>query len=268
MSTDGYLDANRELWDARVPHHARSAFYDVEGFKAGRSTLKTLERAELGDVAGKSLLHLQCHFGMDTMSWARLGARVTGVDFSEKAIALARALAGELGIDATFICSSVVDLPDALDGSFDVVFTSYGVLGWLPDLKRWAEVVAHFLAPGGTFYMAEFHPFAWVFDDDEAATEPRVRYSYFHSAEPLALPVKGTYADPAAPIEGVEYAWAYELGAVVTSLVEAGLRVRFVHEFPSWGQKFLPFLEQDAEGRWSFPGRMVPLLFSLKATKD
>jgi SAM-dependent methyltransferase len=141
-------------------------------------------REELGDVAGKDLLHLQCHFGLDTLGWARLGAWVTGADFSERAIAQARALAAETGLDATFIVSDVADLPAALEGDFDLVFTSFGVLGWLPDVPRWADVVAHFVRPGGRFYIAEAHPFAQVFDDGQAATEPRLRYDCWHSPGP------------------------------------------------------------------------------------
>ena len=130
------METNRRNWNERTPIHARSAFYDVEGFKAGKQTLTSIEREELGDVAGKSLLHLQCHFGMDTMSWARLGARVTGVDFSDEAISLTRSLSRELAIEAELVQSNVYDLPDVLDRRYDIVFTSYGALPWLPDISR------------------------------------------------------------------------------------------------------------------------------------
>ena len=176
-----------------TPIHARSAFYDVEAFKAGQSRLLSIEREEVGDVRGKSLLHLQCHFGLDTLSWARLGAQATGVDFSAPAIRLARALNDELGLGATFVHSNVYDLPDALTGQFDIVYTSYGVLVWLPDLIRWAAVVAHFLEPGGTFYIVEGHPFMYVFDMERAA-EPqglRVDQSYFGGAEPRRWEAEG-----------------------------------------------------------------------------
>ena len=136
---DRYMEANRLSWDARTPTHFKSRFYDVDGFRAGESSLNSLEIDEMGDVEGKRLLHLQCHFGMDTMSWARLGAKVTGVDFSAEAISRAKALSAELGIDAEFVVSNIYDLPDTLDGRFDVVFTSYGVLTWLPDLEPWAK---------------------------------------------------------------------------------------------------------------------------------
>lgn len=269
---DPYLTANRDHWDDLVPLHARSAFYDVEGFKAGRITVGRLERQELGDVRGKSLLHLQCHFGLDTLSWARLGARVTGVDFAPRAVDLARALAAELGLDARFVCANIYDLPDVLDEQFDVVFTSYGVLTWLPDLRRWAEVVAHFVRPGGIFYIVEIHPFVMVFDDDENATALRVHdgYPYFPSAQPLAFDDGGTYASSETLTEHLRtYEWPYTLGDVVTFLIDAGLRVEFLHEFPFACYRAFPFLEEDDEGRWWLPGRKasIPMTFSLKAVK-
>ena len=136
---DKRLETNRTNWNERTPVHAASSFYDVEGFKNGLTTLTDIERREVGNVSGKTLLHLQCHFGMDTMSWSRLGAKATGVDFSDTAIDLARALKEDIGTDARFIRSNVYDLPDVLDEEFDIVFTSYGVLCWLPDLEKWAS---------------------------------------------------------------------------------------------------------------------------------
>ena len=155
---DKQLQVNRRNWNERTPVHAASDFYDVEGFKAGRITLRDLERREVGEVSGKTLLHLQCHFGLDTMSWARLGAKPTGVDFSDAAIDLARSLNDELGLGVRFIHSNIYDLPGVLDEQFDIVFTSYGVLCWLPDLDDWARVASNHLKPGGVFYIAEFHP--------------------------------------------------------------------------------------------------------------
>src|SRR5262249_16463954 len=144
MSDSAIHDNNRELWDELADINVETAYYDVPGFLAGRSTLRSIERAEVGDVAGRSLLHLQCHCGLDTLSWARLGARVTGVDFSPRAIDIARRLAQQAQVEAEFVCSSIEELTDRLTGSFDVVFTSYGVLCWLRDLARWARVIARF----------------------------------------------------------------------------------------------------------------------------
>ena len=158
MSTDHRIEVNRRNWNERTPVHVASDFYDVEGFKAGRITLSDLEREGVGDARGRSLLHLQCHFGLDTLSWARLGARVTGVDLSDDAIATARRLNAELGLDARFIRANVFDLPEVLDEEFDVVYTAMGVLVWLPDLTAWARVVARHLKPGGLFYLLETHP--------------------------------------------------------------------------------------------------------------
>ena len=147
--------------------HIKSATYNVEGFKRGMLTLHDPELEGLGDVSGKKLLHLQCHFGLDTLSWARMGADVTGVDFSEEAIITAKSLAGELGIKADFLCSNIYDLEGKLETEFDVVYTSYGVINWLHDIKEWGRIAARYLKPGGVFFMAEFHPFMWVFDDEE-----------------------------------------------------------------------------------------------------
>jgi SAM-dependent methyltransferase len=265
-----YLEANRMRWDELTPLHARSAFYDLEGLRAGGLTLMSLEREELGDVAGKSLLHLQCHFGLDTLSWARLGAQVTGVDFSGEAVNLARSLSDELGIDADFICSDLYDLPHVLTAQFDIVFTSYGVLSWLPDLSRWAEVIAHFLRPGGTFYIAETHPFALVFYDEDNAEGLEVFYPYFHATEPLRFEEEGSYAAPGAQVvHRVTYEWQHGLGDIINSLISAGLRIDFLHEFPCACYKMFPFLEQDENEWWRSKERdgSIPMTFSLKATK-
>src|SRR5512139_2419139 len=154
-----YQQANLALWNEWAEINVKSREYDVAGFLAGKSSLKSIELEELGEVAGKTLLHLQCHFGLDTLSWARRGAAVTGVDFSDKAVGLAQALAREAGLEARFICSDLYALPEVLSGQFDIVYTSYGVLCWLRDLEQWAELIAHFLKPGGVFYIADFHPF-------------------------------------------------------------------------------------------------------------
>jgi 2-polyprenyl-3-methyl-5-hydroxy-6-metoxy-1,4-benzoquinol methylase len=268
---DDYRQANRRRWDELTPLHAGSAFYDVAGFLAGGSSLKSIEVEELGDVAGRSLLHLQCHFGLDTLSWARRGARVTGVDFSEAAVARAKALAAEAGLPAEFACSTVEDLPAVLGGTYDIVFTSYGVLCWLPDLRPWARTVAHFLRPGGTFYMVEIHPFTDVFDDGPDATDFRVRYPYFHAAQPLAWEAQGSYADRSATVVNkVSYVWSHPLGDVVTALTGAGLRLEFLHEFPQCVYPRFPWMRQDADGWWRQPPGQpaVPLLFSLRARRD
>ena len=269
-NVERYKNVNVGLWNEMTPVHERSDFYDVASFKAGRSTLMSIELDELGDISGRSLLHLQCHFGLDTMSWARLGARVTGVDFSDKAIDQARSLSQELGIDARFVLSNVYDLPDALDGQFDIVFTSYGVLNWLPDLGRWARTVAQFLKPGGIFYIAEFHPFANVLDDEDDATEPALRYSYFHASEPMKFDAGGpSYADQSSTLTHPSYEWDHSMSDIVNSLVGAGLRIDFMHEFDYCCYQAFPFMEQGDDGWWRLTkgGDSIPLTFSITATK-
>ena len=265
---DEYLNANRELWNAWTDLHEHSKFYNLPGFLAGETRLDSAE-LELGDVAGKSLLHLQCHFGMTTLSWARLGAQVTGVDFSDKAIALAQRLAQETGLAAKFVCTDLYELPHALSGEFDIVFTSHGVLSWLPDLGRWAQVIAHFLKRGGTFYIVEAHPFAYVFDDDDHATDLRLRYPYFHTPEPGRFETQGSYADRDADYHSVEYYWTHSVSDIVNSLIAAGLRIDSFREYSKLSWKMYPFMELDAEGWWHLPTRFpeLPLMFSLRATK-
>ncbi len=263
---DEFLKANKELWDAWTEFHKTSKFYDVEGFKRGKCTLQDIEREELGDVSGKSLLHLQCHFGLDTLSWARLGAEVTGVDFSEKAIALARSLAAELDIPAEFICCNVYDLPEHLSGQFDIVYTSLGVKAWLPDLKKWAETIAHFLKPGGVFYIHEFHPFADIFAD---ADTPVIHYPYFHSAQPIREEVTGSYAGAEPGVTRITHEWTHSMGDFINSLLGADLRIEYLHEFPHCTYAHRPFLTQGDDGLWRYEDapNSLPLMFSIKAKK-
>jgi SAM-dependent methyltransferase len=264
---DPYLQANRELWDEITPIHEQSELYDVPGFKAGKNTLRSTELEEVGDVSGKSLLHLQCHFGMDTLSWARLGARATGVDFSQKAIDLARSLSRETGLQADFICSDIYAVEEKLKDKFDIVFTSYGVLAWLPDLKRWAAIIAHCLKPGGFFYIVEGHPFLNVFDNTEKSTGFRVTQSYFNRPEPIQWAAEGDYADRSAQVIHSSYEWTCGLGDVINALIGAGLKIEFLHEFPLSAYRWSPFTEKCEDGWWRIQGDKVPLTFSLKASK-
>ena len=261
------MQVNRRYWEDVVPVHAASSFYNVDGFKAGGITLDELERGEVGDVSGKSLLHLQCHFGLDTLSWARMGARVTGVDYAEAAVNTARDLAGLCGLDARFICCNLYDLPQQLHEQFDIVFTSYGVLCWLSDIHEWARIAASYVKPGGFFYIAEFHPFSYVFDDE--ADHLIYRYPYFKKAA-TRWEFEGTYTGAAEKLDRHEdWEWTYRLGDVVTALIDAGLRLEFLHEHPFTVYHQLPFLERTGPMRWGFPGgeQPVPLMFSLKAVK-
>ena len=267
---DERIEANRRHWDEAVPINMASAEYDVAGFGPGKGSLKPVELEEVGDVRGKSLLHLQCHFGLDTLSWAMEGAAVTGADFSEPAIATARKLAEKHGIAARFVVSDIYDLPDRLDGQFDVVFTSYGALNWLPDMKRWARIVAHFLKPGGTFYIVEFHPVMMIFDDDPKATELRVRYPYFGEFGPVRSEEDGNYADLNAKFKNrVTYDFPHSTSEVVTELIGAGLRIEFFHEFPFVNWKYLRSMEQVDKHSYRLAKShgSVPLLYSIRAIK-
>jgi SAM-dependent methyltransferase len=270
---DEYVEENRRHWEDAASHHPDTDHYDVEGFLDGETTLSRLERRELGGEVGQGtdLLHLQCHFGLDTLSWAREGADVVGVDFSAVAVETARDLAAEadLADRAEFVESSVYDLPDALDGGFDVVFTSYGVLGWLPDLDRWAEVAARFVRPGGTFYLAEHHPLTetlrWDFDGGKTEF---VR-PYFTPDEPMTYEGPGTYADYDLELEhDRSHTWPHGLGEMLTALLDAGLSLEFVHEHSFAVEEQFEGMTQDDDGFWRFEsGVEIPLTVSIRATK-
>ncbi len=270
---DPRMRTNRDRWDELVGIHIKSREpegYDLAGFMEGCSALQSVEIEEVGDVKDKSLLHLQCHFGLDTLSWARLGARVTGVDFSERGIEQARALAAELGMNARFILANLYDLPLALEEEFDIVFTSYGAVNWLPDLRAWAQIVARFVRPGGFFYIVDAHPFARVFDSEPDAVDLRVSLPYWAGTEPRRWETDGSYADKGAVLRNrVTFEWQHTLGDIVTSLTDAGLRIEFLHEFPFCTWEILPFTVRGADGYYRIreAGDLIPLLFSLRASK-
>ncbi len=261
-----YFDSNRQVWNERTRVHVQSKFYDVAAFKEGKLSLTPLELEEMQDeVTGKSLLHLQCHFGLDTLSWARLGAHATGIDLSDVAIAEAQKLNQELGLDARFVCANVYELPAHLQGQFDVVYTSFGVVGWLPDLDRWAAVIAHFLKPGGVFYLAEFHPVVWMFDDNFQY----VQYAYHNTHQPIITQNQGTYTDRSAPIAGTEYSWNHGLAEVINALLSQGLQLEFLHEFPYSPYNCFNNTEQSPDGNWRIKNMAdkIPMVYSLKARK-
>ncbi|MFB7618707.1 class I SAM-dependent methyltransferase [Kitasatospora sp. NPDC056181] len=244
--------ANRANWDERVPIHVAGRFYDVPSFVAGGDTLQDFELTEVGGVGGKSLLHLQCHIGLDTLSWARRGATVTGLDFSAPAVEVAGDLAARIGAGtARFVTADVYDAVEALDGrAFDIVYTGRGALCWLPDINRWARTVAALVAPGGFLYLAEYHPVADVLAEDGRTVED----DYFRRS-PMVFDEPGTYADPdAATTANLTYEWRHGVGDVVSALTAAGLRLEFLHEHDG--------------GHFRLPdGRGVPLVYSLRATK-
>jgi SAM-dependent methyltransferase len=226
MDNKKYFEINKDAWNKRTMVNKASAFYDVESFKAGRSSLNPLEKKSLGSVKGKSLLHLQCHFGMDTLSWAREGAIVTGIDLSDESISTAKQLSKELNIPAEFICCNVYDTLNHIQKLYDIVFTSYGVIGWLPDLDQWAHIISNALKPGGIFFLAEFHPVLWMFDDNFQY----IKYPY-HNEAVIVETQTSTYADRHAKIEYEEYSWNHSLSEVMTSLIKYGLNIQQFEEF-------------------------------------
>lgn len=223
---ENYLEINRNSWNNRLEAHLKSEFYDLDGFLKGKSSLNSIEIDRLGELSGKTILHLQCHFGQDSLSLARLGAKVTGVDLSDKAINTAKALAEQLKIDADFICCDIYDLPQHLDRQFDIVFTSYGTIGWLPDLEKWGKLIAQYLKPNGKFLIVEFHPVVWMFDNDF----DKVAYNYFNVV-PIVETETGTYADKSAPIHQQSVSWNHPMSEVLNSLIKNGLEIVSFDEF-------------------------------------
>jgi SAM-dependent methyltransferase len=263
---------NRDWWNEAVEVHVRSRGpdgYDVDGFKAGRSSLQPVERAEVGDVRGKKLLHLQCHFGLDTLSWARLGADVTGVDFSENGIAWARKIASECGIPARFLLSNVYDLPRVLHEDFDIVFSSYGAINWLPDLAAWARIAASYLRPGGFLYLIDAHPFSRIFDDEANATDLRYASPYWQPG-PIRITEDGTYADKDAHFEHrTTLEFHHSMGGILDAVIDAGLKLEFLHEFPFCAWQMFPFMDKGEDGYYRLRGdaNRIPLMFSIRARK-
>ena len=265
MSFQKEFDTNRETWNKKVAVHAASEFYSMERFKKGDSSLHTYELDALGDVKGKSLLHLQCHFGQDTLSFSRMGAKCTGVDISEEGIKLATALNEELKLDATFVCCNVLDTSKHISEQFDIVFASYGTIGWLPDLKPWAKMIAERLKPGGTFYIVEFHPIVWMFDYTE--NPPKLRYGY-HQKEVVFEEYTGTYAEPDSDMVSKEFGWNHSLGEIINVLVNEGLQIEYLKEQDASPYNVFPDLEKRLDGYYELPSKMYPLLFEIKAKKN
>ncbi|MGH3675739.1 MAG: class I SAM-dependent methyltransferase [Mycobacterium sp.] len=257
---DERVEANRRMWDERVPIHVGSRFYDLDGWKAGRPNhlVAPFEAEEIGPVDGIRLCHLQCHIGVDTLSFARRGATVVGVDFSAPAVDAARALAKEIGVadHATFVHSTVEDARRYVDGVFDVVYTSWGALIWLPDLAPWARTIASLLRPGAFVYVADQHPMTMKYSG-----------SYFRT-QPFRDDESGTYADVTAPtVHNEAYEWMHPMAEIVTSLADAGLRIDFLHEHPFLVWQDRDEMVQGDDGMWRLPGDPHPQSFSLRATR-
>jgi 2-polyprenyl-3-methyl-5-hydroxy-6-metoxy-1,4-benzoquinol methylase len=259
-----YLTVNKELWNKRTPVHIQSQFYDNAAFLAGKNSLHDIELGLLGDVQNKEILHLQCHFGQDSISLARMGAKVTGVDFSENAINEAHVLNQKAGTSCHFICSDVYSLSEKLNHQFDIVFTSYGVIGWLPDLSKWARLIHQFLKPGGRFIMAEFHPLIWMYDNDLE----KIKYSYFNIEE-IVESEKGTYADTDSALETTSVTFNHSLSEVIQNLLLCNLKLSHFSEYDYSPYhcfsnmievKANHFMIKGMEGKW-------PLVYVIEAIK-
>jgi SAM-dependent methyltransferase len=265
---DKYLKQNKAYWDEITPIHVRSAFYGLDSFKAGkRHMLMPFEIEEIGDLRGKTLLHLQCHIGMDTLAWARLGAKVTGVDFSGEAVKAARQLSKDIGIDARFVESDIYAAHEVIKEKFDIVYTGGGAIDWLPDLAKWGRVISDFLKPGGFFYIMEGHPFMNVFDNSPEAKELTIKNSYFHAPEWLDQEPGNDYADNTYAVKSNESEWVHPLSEIINSLINAGLKIDFFHEHPMLFFKCFPGMVQDKDGYWRLEGDKLPQTFSIKASK-
>jgi SAM-dependent methyltransferase len=265
MDINKAFEINRDTWNKKVAIHAKSDFYNLDNFKKGKSSLNEYELKALGDVSNKSLLHLQCHFGQDTLSWSRLGAKCTGIDLSDEGIKLAKQLNDELKLDANFLCCNVLDVSKLLSNQFDIVFTSYGTIGWLPDLKPWAQMISERLKNGGVFYMVEFHPIVWMFD--YTTKPPNLAYRY-HQKEAIYEEYEGTYADESSKMISRDYGWNHSIGEIINSLINAGLTIDYLNEYDASPYNIFPELEVNAEGLYELSNKLYPLLFELKVTKN
>jgi SAM-dependent methyltransferase len=269
-----YRTVNRASWDERVPAHAASPDYNVRRFEQDPVFLSQVVRFDLpllGDISGVRGVHLQCHIGTDTVSLARLGASMTGLDFSGPAVERARQLARRAGADATFVQSDVYAAPEVLGvGAFDLVFTGVGALCWLPDIARWARVVATLLRPGGRLFLREGHPMLWSLDDART-TELVVEYPYFERPEPMIFDEGGTYVQTDAVFTAnLTHEWNHGLGEIVTALLAAGMELTGLTEHDSVPWEALPGqMERLASGEWRLADRpwRLPHSYTLQAVK-
>ena len=263
-SEHNYIAINKQSWNNKVAAHLKSDFYDVAGFLKGNTSLNKIELKLLGNVKEKSILHLQCHFGQDSLSFARLGAKVTGVDFSDKAIETAQYLATKTEQDTSFICCDIYDLPKHSDQQFDIVYTSYGTIGWLPDIDKWAQLVSQYVKPNGKFVFVDFHPVVWMFDDDFK----HIKYNYFNS-DAIIETENGTYADRNAPLENQSITWNHGLGEVVNSLLKNGLEIKALNEYDYSPYNCFNETKKIDTNKFRIKhlGNTIPMVYAIVTTK-
>lgn len=259
-----YLEINRQSWNNRIETHLQSEFYDLDSFLKGKTSLNDVELKLLGDIKGKHVLHLQCHFGQDTISLTRLGAEVTGVDLADKAIQSAKQIAQDTNSNADFICCDIYNLPNHLNKQFDIVFASYGVIGWLPDLDKWAKIISKFLRPGGKFVFVEFHPIVWMFDENFE----KIAYNYSNSGA-IVESENGTYANKTASISQENVTWNHSLSEVINSLIKNEVEINSFDEYDfspyNCFNKTIEFAPNKY--RISHLDNKIPMLYSITATK-
>ncbi len=264
-----YLRANRENWNERVEHHYGTKYYDVQGFLSGRCTLKPVELKALGDVAGVRILHLQCHFGLDTLSLSRMGGIVTGVDFSEAAIQKARDLSEMTELSAEFHCTDVHSVWDVLDcGSFDLVFASYGVFCWIRNLYHWFAVASAMLQPDGRIFVVDGHPVLDMLNYDAAGDRFSFNGNYFHEEAPELCTVKESYTgEGGSLVNSTTYQWYHHMGEFATAAASAGLMVHSLTEYPYCHFRKFPCMVQRSDGYWEIPNHNLPAMFSMDCRK-
>jgi len=261
---ENYIEINRKTWNEKTEFHIHSDFYNQEEFLKGENSLTPIELELLGNVKDKSILHLQCHFGQDTISFSRLGAKSVGVDLSDNAIEKAKEIAQKLNTDTRFISCDIYDLPNHLNEQFDIVFTSYGTIGWLPDLDKWAKIIAQFLKPGGQFVMADFHPVVWMFDDNFE----KIGYNYFKS-EPIIETIEGTYADKDAPINSETITWNHSMSELLNSLLKNNLELNAFNEYDYSPYNCFNETEEFEPKKFRIKHleNKIPMVYSILATK-
>lgn len=259
-----YIEINKASWNKKAAYHLTSEFYDVEGFLNGNTSLNSIELNLLGDVNQKSILHLQCHFGQDSISLGRLGAYVTGVDLADKAIKSANELSQKTNINATFICCDIYDLPKHLDQQFDIVYTSYGTIGWLPDIEKWANIVSSYLKPNGTFVFIEFHPVVWMFDDNFND----IIYKY-NNSEAIIEMESGSYADKEADINQKCITWNHGLGEVTNSLLKNNIEIKSLTEYDYSPYDCFDGTEEFEPKKYRIKkmGNKIPMVYSIVGKK-
>lgn len=274
MPIDEHRAANLANWNERVAGHIADDGYDIAPLVADPDFITDVvafDRDVFGDVSGKTLLHSQCHVGTDTVSWAKLGARVTGLDFSPTALDAARSIAERVGVDATFVETELYDAPAHIDEQFDCVYTGVGAINWLPDLATWGRIMAGFMKPGGRFSIREMHPMLATLDDEREDEELVVRYRYFGSEQPLRWESAQSYSGSATLTNTVHYEWSHSIAEVVMALIDAGLVIDELRELTHLDWPFLHFMEGEGMGhRWYLPEDrrlLVPLQYSIRAHK-